>query len=405
MPRITKIQAREIKDSRGKQTIEVFVETDKKLVSFAVPSGSSAGKHEAAELRDQDGGIARAVHNVNFVIAPELIGVDPLEQDLIDQKLLDIDGTGNKERLGANATIGTSIACAKAAAEEKEVPIWRHASDLAHTTPKFPLLLMNLINGGKHAEGRPAFQEYLIIPQGNDPRKSFELGVKIQQEIEAVLTKEGGGKLQQGDEGGFIIDTEDLEHPLEILEKAIKKTRSAVEVLMGIDSAASSFFNNKQYVIGEEKMAPAKDLHQTYKKLLEKYPITYLEDPFEEDDFDNFTKLQKASPQTLVTGDDLIATNPDRLKKAIRKESVTGIVIKPNQIGTLSETIEVVKLAQKSGIKCIVSHRSGETRDSFIADLAYGFGAYGLKAGSPIPMERRVKYERLVEIQSEQELI
>lgn len=379
---VTKIQAEEIKDSRGNPTIKVSVDTEKFSDSFAVPSGASTGAHEAYVLP-----VTEAIKNIKEIIAPALIGKDVSNQREVDQIMLDLDGTENKSKLGGNAMIGVSIACAKAAAKTKGIEVFEYLKVLAGIRPshKVPYFFMNLINGGKHVpEGGPKFQEYMIVPMVDDPEEVVEIGMKVQNSLEAIIRKElGEDSLTLGDEGGFAIRTSDVRKPLEFLREAIKQNNLENKVRLALDVAASSFIKEVVY---------------DYDALIKEFNILSIEDPSSEEDFENFRLLKEKYPKLLIVGDDLTVTNSARLKDAIEKGSINAMIIKPNQVGTLTETLETMKLARENNIELIISHRSGETDDDFIADLAYAFGCFGLKAGAPTKPERMIKYKRLIEI-------
>jgi len=403
---IEKIEAREIFDSRDNPTIEVSVFAGGVSGSFSVPSGASTGIHEAHELRDADGkGVKDAVLKVNNLIAENLVGKDVLNQKEIDKIMIELDGTLNKNNLGGNSMIGVSIACAKVAAKISGQEVFEYLQALedikpSHSTSsgqaqKVPYLYMNLINGGKHAKNDLAFQEYHIVPDTEDVAEAVEIGIKIQNTLkEIILTKLGEESLVLGDEGGFAPKITDIREPLILLNEAIEKNNLKGKVRLALDVAASSFFENNSYKIGGENVFKD-ELMEIYKSLIAEFNLLSIEDPFEEEDFESFRKLKEENEGLLVVGDDLTVTNIARLKEAIEKGSINAMIIKPNQIGTLSETLATMKLARENNIELIVSHRSGETDDDFIADLSYAFGCFGLKSGAPMKPERKVKYDRL----------
>ncbi len=401
---ITDVSAGEILDSRGNPTIKVKVAAGTSSGEFAVPSGASTGSHEALEKRDGEKsrfrglGVKKAVSSVEKEIKKALVGKDVREQKEIDSILLNLDGTDNKGRIGANAILGTSIACAKAAASASGMETYEYLAKMLKTSPRTPYLYLNLVNAGKHASSRLAFQEYMIVPLTADAGESLVIADKIRSELRnRVVRKYSPFSANFGDEGGFVIEADKVSEPLEILSDIIKKLKLAGKVGLAIDVAASSFFENGKYSVDGKKIS-ADGLMKIYRKMIEKFPIVSIEDPFHEEDFENFGKLLALEPGIKIIGDDLTVTNPDRLLTAIRRKSISGIIIKPNQIGTLSETIEVMRLADENRVACIVSHRSGETSDDFIADFAYAFGSFGLKAGAPNRGERVAKYNRLMEI-------
>ncbi|MEA3399596.1 MAG: phosphopyruvate hydratase [Patescibacteria group bacterium] len=380
---INKIMAEGIKDSRNNPTIKVSVFVGDMSDSFSVPSGASTGIHEAHELE-----IDRAIKNVNEIIAPVLIGRDVSKQKEIDQAMLDLDGTYNKDNLGGNAMIGVSIACAKTAAKVLNKEVYEHLRTLIdiEVSNKNPHLFINLINGGKHAKNDLAFQEYHIVPTTKNIEEAVKIGNLVQDKLEEKL-----GKVEIGDEGGFAPKVKDIREPLVLLTEIIKENN--LKVKLSMDVAASSFYENGKYLVDGQKIDKY-ELMEKYNSLIDEFNIFSIEDPFEEEDFNGFEKLKETGID--VIGDDLTVTNKDLLKKGLG--SITGMIVKPNQIGTLTETLETMKLAKENDIKLIVSHRSGETDDNFIADLAYAFSCFGLKAGSPRKKERMVKYQRLIDI-------
>ena len=412
--KITKIEAEEIKDSRGNPTIKVIVWVGEKSGSFSVPSGASTGAHEAHELRDPEpeqarygagfdgkGGIKKAIWNVENIIAPLLVGQDVLNQKEIDKIMLELDGTTNKDNLGGNAIVGVSIACAKVAAKISSLETFEYLRTLAEVKPsrKMPYLFMNLLEGGKHTKNVLAFQEYHIVPKVENISEAVEIGIKIQNSLKEIISKElGEESLMLGDEGGFAPRVSDIRKPLEFLAKTIKENNLEQKVRLALDVAASSFFSDGKYKI-DGKEIPKEELLEIYNSLIEEFNLFSIEDPFEEEDFESFKKLKENCRNLFVVGDDLTVTNVLLLQKAIEKRSINAIIIKPNQIGTLTETLETMKLAREYEIELIISHRSGETDDDFIADLAYAFGCFGLKAGSPQKAERMLKYKRLIQIQ------
>ncbi len=398
---ITKIFAEEIKDSRGNPTIKVTVYIGDVLGSFSVPSGASTGLNEAHELRDEDGkGIKRAVDNVNNIIAQALIGKDVLNQKEIDRIMIELDGTENKDNLGGNSMIGVSIACAKTAALVSEIEVFEHLRTLAEIKPSrhTPYLYMNLINGGKHAKNNLAFQEYHIVPNTENVKEAVEIGIKIQNSLKEFFTKDFGEEsLVLGDEGGYAPAIIDIRKPLVYLSEAIKENNLEGRVRLALDVASSSFYENGKYRVNGKDIL-SEELMNIYNSLFKEFVLLSIEDPFDEIDFENFAKLKENNRNLYIVGDDLTVTNEILLKKAIEKNSINAMIIKPNQIGTLTETLETMRLARENDIELIVSHRSGETDDDFIADLAFAFSCFGLKAGSPIKHERMVKYDRLIKI-------
>ncbi|KKR62436.1 MAG: Enolase [Parcubacteria group bacterium GW2011_GWF2_42_7] len=398
---VTQILAREIQDSRGNPTIKVTVWAGSASGSFSVPSGASTGAHEAHELRDADGrGVQTAIEKVNSVIAPALIGRDVFNQQEIDRIMIELDGTPNKDNLGGNAMIGVSVACAKAAAEAAGTEVYEYLQALAEikSSRKVPYLFMNLIEGGKHTDNGLAFQEYHVVPEAADAEEALQIGIKIQNTLKEIIIKElGNESVILGDEGGFAPKTKDIRQPLLYLTKAIKQNNLQGKVHLTLDVAASSFYADGMYKIDNRDFSK-EELIKIYGSLIPEFSLFSIEDPFNEEDFNSFSILLENKKKLKVVGDDLTVTNKLRLKEAIEGKSINSIIIKPNQIGTLSETLETMKLARENNIELIVSHRSGETNDDFIADLAYAFGCFGLKAGSSFQPERMVKYQRLIKI-------
>jgi enolase len=398
--KITKIIAEEIKDSRGNPTLKVTVEAGSASDSFSVPSGASTGAHEAHELRDEDNkGVTKAIDKVNNIITPALIGQDILNQKEIDKIMLGLDNTPNKDNLGGNAMIGVSIACAKVAAKVSGVEVFEHLRTLAEIKPsrKTPYLYMNLINGGKHARNDLVFQEYHIVPDTEDVKEAVEIGILIQNTLKDLIRRDlGEESVTLGDEGGFAPKISDIRQPLFYLQTAIKQNDLEGKVRLALDVAATSFYENGMYKI-DGKNVGKEELLTLYNSLIKEFNLLSIEDPFEEEDFESFKKL-KENNKTIVVGDDLTVTNKNLLQIAIEKGSINAMIIKPNQIGTLTETLETMKLARENDIELIVSHRSGETDDDFIADVAYAFNCFGLKSGSPQKTERMIKYKRLIQI-------
>ena len=310
------------------------------------------------------------------------------------------DGTPQKKKLGGNTTIGVSIACAKAAAAAADKEVFEYLRTIADsgTSRETPFLFMNLMNGGKHGRTPLAFQEYHIVPQTGDIGEALLIGTAIQAELRERLVAElGPASANFGDEGGFVPDTASVRKPLELLADVVAQSRFGSKVRISLDVAASSFYKDGSYAVGGSMMTPA-ELADLYKALAKDFSLFSIEDPFDEEDFSGFAEL-RAATDVVIVGDDLTVTNAARLEEAIKNKSIGAMIVKPNQIGTLTETFTAMKLAQKNGVKCIVSHRSGETNDDFIADLAWAFGSWGLKAGAPNRGERVAKYNRLWEIQ------
>lgn len=413
---IKKITAREILDSRGNPTVEVTVVAGDASANgtFSVPAGASKGSHEAAEKRDGDStrfrgmGVTAAVAAIEGEINTALTGTNVFDQKKLDEILIALDGTADRSRLGGNAMVGVSIAAAKAAARAAGKEVFEYLPTLADIKPSrsVPQLYMNLMNGGKHAETPLAFQEYHIIPQYDDVREALSVATTVQAALrDKLIAALGASSANFGDEGGFVPSTPDVRLPLELLAATLKELNLTERVKLSLDTAASSFYKDGTYAVGNEKLLPAEMLAR-YSALAKEFALFSIEDPFAEEDFENFAALrvqgaQEAQGNVHIVGDDLTTTNAVRLQKAIDSKSVDAIIIKPNQVGTLTETLATMSLARENNIECIVSHRSGETNDDFIADLAWAFGCFGLKAGAPARGERVVKYNRLWHIQNQ----
>ena len=397
--KITSCVAKEIFDSRGMPTLEVEMSSGSVSVQASVPSGKSTGSSEALELRDADGrGVSRAIANVNDIIAKEIVGVE-MEPNDIDRRMLEVDGTENKSNLGANAILGVSIASTKLAAALSDVPIWKWIADTNgadQKTQKLPKLFMNILNGGAHSDFRLPFQEYMIVPQDLSTEVSFQKAQKV-IEVLGERLKENFGDIPLGDEGGYSPVFEKIEEPFELLSEIIADE----DIFLAIDAAATGIYKDGSYSMLNKKYSP-QELSSVYKKLISEFNLLVIEDPFEESDANSFSELLKSvDDNILILADDITVTNPDIITEMIEKKSANAVIIKPNQIGTLLEVYEAVTLAHGGGWEVVASHRSGETMDSFIADLAVGIGAYGIKAGSPLQKERKVKYDRLLEIEKE----
>ena len=398
---IEDIIVEEIEDSRGNPTISVHIYSSGKSGTFEVPSGASTGAHEAFELRDEDKkGVKNSIIKITESIAPAIDGRNIFDQKGIDHLMIELDGTKNKKNLGGNSMIGVSIACAKAAANVKNIQLYEYLRELENIKPsqKIPYLYMNLINGGKHAKNGLAFQEYHVVPVVKNAGEAVEIGNKIVEVLGQIIrTKYGDESLVLGDEGGFAPKITNIREPLVLLSDAIEAAGLKGRVRLALDVAASSFFENGKYKIGDD-LITKEALMEIYKNLMTEFNLLSIEDPFDEEDFESFKILKELYPDLKVVGDDLTVTNVERLKEAIEKKSINAMIVKPNQVGTLTETLATMKLARENNIDLIVSHRSGETEDTFIADLAYAFGTFGLKSGAPGKKERKVKYDRLIEI-------
>lgn len=415
---IKRIHARAIFDSRGNPTVEVDLFTDKGQFRAGVPSGASTGIHEALELRDNikaeymGKGVSQAVKNVNEVIAPALLAQNfaVTEQQKIDQFMLDLDGTKNKSKLGANAILGVSIAVCKAGAAELGIPLYRHIANLAgHKDIIMPVPAFNVINGGSHAGNKLAMQEFMLLPTGASSfSEAMRMGSEIYHNLKSVIkSKYGMDACNVGDEGGFAPNIQDNMEGLELLKVAIEKAGYTGKVKIGMDVAASEFYQDGKYNLDFKSKTPdpaltvsADQLAQIYSDMTSKYPVVSIEDAFDQDDWAAWTKYQ-ASTDVQLVGDDLTVTNSERIKTAIEKKACNCLLLKVNQIGSVTESIESCKLAQSSGWGVMVSHRSGETEDSFIADLVVGLGTGQIKTGAPCRSERLAKYNQLLRIEEE----
>jgi len=400
MNKIKNIKAKEIKDSRGNPTIEIILETEKNKFYASVPSGASTGKNEALELRDKDNnGVSVAIKNINKIIAPKLIGLSPEDQIRIDNLLIELDGTKNKSKLGANAILVVSMAVCRAGAFSKKIPLYQHISEIAgcKISDRMPLPMFNILNGGAHANNGLDIQEFMVVPQKEIFAENLVMCNKIFQNLKEILIKNYGPDLSIGDEGGFAPQISKTEQALYLLKNAIADENAKI----ALDCAASQFFNDGKYKIDGNELSRA-ELLDFYKNLINDFDIVSVEDPFSEEDWQGFEfMMQQIKDKILIIGDDLTTTNIERIKIAHNKSACNGVILKLNQIGTVSETIEAAKLAKLFEWKTIVSHRSGETMDNFIADFSVGVGADFIKSGSPIKEERMVKYSRLLEIEKE----
>ncbi len=414
MAKIKHVFAREILNAKGNPAVEatVILNNDVKGVA-SCPSGTSVGNFEAAELKDHDPnrfngmGVLKAVDNVNNAIAPKIVGIDAEKQPDIDKIMIELDGTINKSRLGANAILSVSMAAAKAAARTSVLPLFiylRQFSQNKNLPLKIPSPAFNIINGGKHAGGNLEFQEFLVIPA---TFKTFSESLMMVDNIYFALKKrieQNNGLTLVGDEGGFSPQVATNYDAITLLKQSIEdsKFRFNYDVFMGMDLAANNFFTQGKYKIRDKSQPLSTDeLLEYYKNLNNEFHFLYLEDPFSDNDFEGWTQItQELSNQTLIVGDDLIATNPYRLQIALDKKAVTAVIIKPNQIGTVIEALAVVEVARQSGFKIIVSHRSGETNDDFIADFSVAVSADYAKFGAPARGESVIEYNRLWEIET-----
>jgi enolase len=400
------IGAREILDSRGNPTVEVEVALDDgSLARAAVPSGASTGEHEAVELRDGDAsrylgkGVLKAVEAVLEEIGPALIGYDAIEQRVIDQKLIDLDGTPDKSRIGANAILGVSLAVAKAAAESAELELFRYiGGPNAHI---LPVPMMNIVNGGAHADSGVDVQEFMIAPVGAPTfREALRWGAEVYHSLKSVL-KKAGFSTALGDEGGFAPAASSSKAALDLISEAITKAGFSFggDVVLAMDVAATEFHNDGIYTY-EGGSKSSDEMIAIYADLVANYPIVSIEDPLSEDDWDGWISMTtQLGSKIQIVGDDLFVTNPERLEDGIARGAANALLVKVNQIGTLSETLDAVTLAQSNGYRCMMSHRSGETEDVTIADLAVATGCGQIKTGAPARSERVAKYNQLLRIE------
>ncbi len=410
MSTIDNVKAREILDSRGNPTLEVEVELfDGTLGRAAVPSGASTGKYEAIELRDRDGfrfnglGVLKAVTNVNEHIAAAIIGMPATDQVAIDHKLIELDGTTNKSHLGANAILGTSLAVAHAAANRLGIPLYRHLGGVDSYT--LPVPMMNILNGGRHAANSTDFQEFMVVPAGASSfSHALQMGTEVYHCLKGVL-RDKGLNTNVGDEGGFAPSLSSNQQAIEAVLSAIEKAgyKAGKDCFIALDPAASEFYKDGQYVLSREGISlSSQEMVDYYVKWVACYPLISIEDGMAEDDWGGWQLLtQKLGDKIQLVGDDLYVTNVDRLSKGISLKASNSILIKPNQVGTLTETIAAIKMAQEAGWTAVVSHRSGETEDTTIADLAVGLNTGQIKAGAPCRSERTAKYNRLLKIEDE----
>lgn len=399
---IKEVFAKEVLDSRKMPTVSVEIITNSGKFKSSVPSGTSTGKHEAVELRDKNGSVKKAVENIKNIIAPQIVNKNFSNQKEIDNLLLKLDGTTNKRKLGANAILAVSMAACRAFSQENKLPLYKYIQKISHNKNKIrmPKPMILLFEGGKHADNKAGkeIQEFMIIPRGKRFSDNFETGKKIYNYVGRFL-KKNKIKKALGIEGAYYSLGNELS--LEIIYKIIRKLK--VNCKTGLDVAASEFFKNKKYNLDGGKLT-GKQMIEMYEQLIKNFKIVSIEDPFSEEDFDSwriFNKLSKKSRKIMLVGDDLTVSNPSLIKKAINNKLCNAMILKINQIGTISEAIESFKIAKKAGWKIIVSHRSGETLDDFIADFSVGLGADFVKFGAVSQKERMVKYNRLKEIERE----
>ena len=414
--KIESVEALEVLDSRGNPTVQVEVITDGGFCGVAkVPSGASTGSFEAVELRDNDEerymgkGVKKAVENVNRTIAKKITGMNVYDQLKIDQKLIDIDGTDNKEKLGANATLGVSLAVAKAAANSLGMTLYNYIGGV--NAKKLPTPMMNILNGGKHSDNNISSQEFMIMPtSGKDFAENLQMGVETYHNLKKVL-KSKGYSVAVGDEGGFAPNLQSEEEALDVIVEAIKKAGyiPGKDISIALDVASTEMYDEAKkvgkngYLFWKTGTFKTSDEMKDYlEELVQKYPIVSIEDGLAEEDWNSWKKLtQKLGSKIQLVGDDLFVTNTDRLRKGIRNKVANSILIKPNQIGTLTETLDAIEMAQKAGYTTVISHRSGETEDTTIADIAVAVNAGQIKTGAPCRTDRVAKYNRLLNIENE----
>uniref|UniRef100_A0A7S2XY39 phosphopyruvate hydratase n=1 Tax=Fibrocapsa japonica TaxID=94617 RepID=A0A7S2XY39_9STRA len=418
MSTVTGLKARQIIDSRGNPTVEVDVTTGDGMFRASVPSGASTGIYEACELRDGGSafmgkGVQKACENANTTIAKAVIGLDPTKQKEIDDLMIQLDGTNNKSNLGANAILGVSLAIAKAGAAAKKVPLYRHFADLSGCTQlTLPVPSFNVINGGSHAGNKLAFQEFMILPTGASSfSESMQMGCEVYHNLKKVIkTKYGQDATNVGDEGGFAPNIQSNIEGVELLMEAIAKAGHEGKVKIGMDVASSEFLcKDGTYDLdfktenndGSQKIS-GPELANMYKKLMADFPIVSIEDPFDQDDWANYAAFQaECGDQVQIVGDDLLVTNPARIAEATEKKACNALLLKVNQIGSVTESIEAVKMSKQNGWGVMASHRSGETEDSYIADLAVGLCTGQIKTGAPCRSERLAKLNQLLRIEEE----
>ncbi|QFT90565.1 Enolase [Bacillus sp. THAF10] len=413
MPIISDVYAREVLDSRGNPTIEVEVYTESGAFGRAlVPSGASTGEYEAVELRDGDKsrylgkGVQQAVENVNEIIAPELVGLyDVLEQVAVDEALIELDGTENKGKLGANAILGISMAVARAAADYLDIPLYQYLGGFNSKT--LPVPMMNIINGGEHADNNVDIQEFMVMPVGAENfKEALRMGAEIFHALKKVLGDKGLNTAV-GDEGGFAPNLGSNEEALQTIIEAIEKAgyKPGEEVMLAMDAAASEFYNKedgKYHLKGEGVVYTSAEMVDFYEKMADKYPIISIEDGLDENDWEGFKLLtERIGKKVQLVGDDLFVTNTKKLAEGIERKIGNSILIKVNQIGTLTETFEAIEMAKRAGYTAVISHRSGETEDSTIADIAVATNAGQIKTGAPSRTDRVAKYNQLLRIEDQ----
>lgn len=410
MSTIVDVFAREILDSRGNPTVEVEVILEDGCMGRAiVPSGASTGAHEAMELRDEDRkryngkGVQKAVDNVNSIIAPEVMGMDALRQIDIDSLMIELDGTPNKSKLGANAILGVSLATARAAATHLDIPLYQYIGGI--NARDIPVPMMNILNGGKHADNNVDIQEFMVVPAGAPNfAEGLRMGVEVYHSLKKVLSSKGLATAV-GDEGGFAPNLPSNEAAIEVILEAIAAAgyKAGSEIYLALDVAATELFRDGRYHLESTgQVLSSAEMVDFYERLVNKYPIISLEDGLAEDDWDGWKMLtDRLGSKIQLVGDDLFVTNTERLARGITADVCNSILIKLNQIGTLTETLETIGMANRAGYTCVISHRSGETEDAFIADVAVATGAGQIKTGAPARTDRVAKYNQLLRIEEE----
>jgi enolase len=410
MTEIIDVKAREILDSRGNPTVEVDITTSSGAIGrAAVPSGASTGTREALELRDQDKkryvgkGVIKAVDNVNNIITPEILGMDAASQETVDKLMIELDGTSNKSKLGANAILGVSMATARAAAESIGLPLYRYLGGI--NARYLPLPMMNIINGGEHAANNLDIQEFMIIPMGaKNIVEAVRMGAETFHNLKKLL-KGKGLSTSVGDEGGFAPDLESNEAAIQLIMEAIQSAgyTPGKDIGLGMDAAASEFFKDGKYRLSSEnKSLTANEMIDYYEKLIDKYPILSIEDGLAEQDWGNWEKMtDRLGASIQIVGDDIFVTNPEIFRKGIEANIGNSILIKLNQIGTVTETLDAIEMAKQAGYTTVISHRSGETEDTFISDLVVGVGGGQIKTGSMSRSDRVAKYNQLIRIEED----
>lgn len=410
MSTIVDVFAREVLDSRGNPTVEVEVITEDGSMGRAiVPSGASTGIHEAVELRDDDSkrylgkGVLKAVDNVNSIIAPEVIGMDAIRQIDIDTLMLELDGTANKSKLGANAILGVSLAVARAAATHLDIPLYQYIGGI--NAREIPVPMMNILNGGKHADNNVDIQEFMIVPSGAPNfTVGLRMGVEVYHSLKKVLNSKGLATAV-GDEGGFAPNLPSNEAAIDVILEAIAAAgyKAGTDINLALDVAASELFKDGKYHLGSSGQdLTASEMIDFYEFLVSKYPVVSIEDGLAEDDWEGWKELtDRLGSKIQLVGDDLFVTNTERLARGIEAGVCNSILIKLNQIGTLTETLDTIEMAKRAGYTCVISHRSGETEDSTIADVAVATGAGQIKTGAPARTDRVAKYNQLLRIEEE----